>query len=256
MTSPQDPSLNLVALGRTESTNTQAHRRAAAGAPHGTLLWAEEQTKGRGRQGREWISPPGNLYASLILRPKCDPTTATQLAFVAALGVGDFLARYLEKTIPVHYKWPNDVLVNGRKIAGILAESTMGKAQDLAWVILGVGINVATHPEKVEWPATSLRAEGAEPPEIPELVEKFGRSLLFCYNEWQEKGFPPIRKAWLERAAGLGERIRVRASEATFEGTFTGLDEDGALLVLKDGDKSPSRITSGDVFPMKILASL
>ncbi|MCE2510083.1 MAG: biotin--[acetyl-CoA-carboxylase] ligase [Alphaproteobacteria bacterium] len=256
MTSPQDQALALVALGRTESTNTEAHHRAGAGAAHGTLLWAEAQTKGRGRHGREWISPPGNLYASFILRPACDAATATQLAFVAALGVGRFLSRYLDAAIPVHFKWPNDVLVSGRKIAGILAESTMGKTQNLEWVVLGVGINIETHPEGVEWPATSLRAQGGNPPEIAELVEVFGQSFLFCYNEWQEKGFSPIRKAWLERAAGLDEPVRVRLGEESFEGTFVGLDEDGALLVLKDGDKDPSRVTSGDVFPMKVLAGL
>ena len=255
-TSKQDQPLTSIALGRTESTNSEARRRAEAGAGHGTLLWAAAQTKGRGQRGREWISPPGNLYASFILKPACEVAEALQLAFVAALGVGHFLSRYLDEATPLRYKWPNDVLVNGRKIAGILAESTMGKTQTLEWVVLGVGINIETYPEGVEWPATSLRAQGAKPPEIAELVEAFGRSFFFCYNEWRDEGFRLIREAWLRHAAGLGGPIRVRLDKETFEGTFTGLDEDGALLVLKEGDKDPSRITSGDVFPMDILESL
>lgn len=255
-TSKQAASFTSIALGRTESTNSEARRRAEAGAEHGTLLWAEAQTEGRGRRGREWISPPGNLYASFILKPACEVADVLQLAFVAALGVGRFLSDYLDEATPLHYKWPNDVLVNGRKIAGILAESTMGKTQTLEWVVLGVGINIESYPEGVEWPATSLRAQGGKAGEIAELVEAFGHSFFFCYNAWQDEGFPSIREAWLRRAAGLGGPIRVRLDQETFEGTFTGLDEDGALLVLKEGDEEPSRVTSGDVFPMDVLESL
>lgn len=255
-TSKEDKPLSVIGLGRIESTNSEARRRAEVGAAHGTLLWAEAQTKGRGRRGREWISPPGNIYASFILRPACDVAQALQLAFVAALGVGHFLANYLDEDARLHYKWPNDVLVNGHKIAGILAESTMGKTQTLEWVVLGVGINIKTYPEGVEWPATSLCAQGAKLPKIAELVEALGRSFFLYYNEWRDDGFYPIRKAWLQRAAGLDGPIRIRLDKEILEGTFTGLDEDGALVVLKEGDKEPSRITSGDVFPMDILESL
>lgn len=245
----------LIALGRTDSTNAQARRHAETGAAHGTLLWATEQTAGRGRLGREWVSRPGNFYASLVLRPACEAKKATQLAFVAALAVGTCLAEPLGETERC-YKWPNDVLVNGRKISGILAESMMGKGEALEWMVLGVGINVASHPENVEWPATSLHALGGKPVEIAKLVEGFGHAFFFWYKEWQEQGFGPIRQAWLAHAAGLGEPIRVRLHQETIEGTFTGLDEEGTLLVLKDGDRAPCRVMAGDVFPIGVLGNL
>ncbi len=250
--SAKPSSLTILALGPVDSTNAEARRRAEAGAEHGTLLWATSQTKGRGRRGREWVSPEGNLYASLVLRPTCPTTEAVQLAFVAALAVGSFLSDHLAETVALGYKWPNDVLVDGRKIAGVLAESVMGEGEGVRWVILGVGVNIASHPEGVEWPATSLRAAGVEIPEMAELAKAFGCALLYCYDEWQEEGFRPIRKAWLKRAVGLGGPIRVRLEKETFEGTFVDLDEDGALLVLREGEKRPSRVTAGDVFPVGV----
>ncbi len=250
---PNFEDIPVIALGRTDSTNAEGHRRAEAGAAHGTLLWATEQTAGRGRRGREWISKPGNLYASLVLRPDCEAKRATQIAFVAALAVSGFLGDYFSEAKRLQHKWPNDVLVDGRKLAGILAESRMGKGAALEWLVLGVGVNVDSYPEDVEWPAISLREIGGKPAEIAELVEAFGRAFTFWYNTWQKNGFESIREAWLDRAVGLGEPIRVRLQQETIEGLFTGLDEDGTLLVLKAGETVPFRVTAGDVFPTAVL---
>jgi len=242
---------SLIALGRTDSTNAEARRRAETGAAHGTLLWATEQTAGHGRRGREWVSKPGNFYASLILRPACEARQATQLAFVTALAVGALLeARF---GVGPRYKWPNDVLVDGCKIAGILAESMMGKDQGVEWMVLGVGINVASHPEGVEYPATSLHGLGSKRVKIAELAEAFGEAFFRCYDSWEKEGFAPVREAWLRRAAGIGEPIRVRLEQETIEGKFEDLDAEGALLLLKEGSADPVRITTGDVFPMSVI---
>src|SRR5206468_1374206 len=142
---------------RIGSTNDEATALARAGAGSGTLVWAAEQNTGRGRRGRSWRSPPGNLYLSLVQRPECSPASAAQLGFVAALGLGDAIT---ELGLRPSYKWPNDVLVNRRKLAGILLESEMTAGGGLDFVVIGVGVNIAVAPEGVEFPTTSLVAEG------------------------------------------------------------------------------------------------
>lgn len=242
------PVYRLVPLERVESTNDEAKRLAAAGAEDGTLVWAREQSKGRGRQGRSWTSPPGNLYLSLVLRPDCTPAEAAQLGFVAALGVGDGVGSVAPPMVEVHYKWPNDVLFNGRKGAGILLESNMSPDGGLDWLVLGIGVNLRSHPEDTEFEATSLCFEGA-PPELSavDLLEAFARHFLSWVNRWLEDGFAPIRKRWLDHAHGLGEQIRVRLPNETLTGRFHDLDERGALL-LETADGAMRSIAAGDVF--------
>ena len=124
MTTPALPGFfQPVYLDATDSTNDEAKRRARSGAPEGTLIWAGAQSAGRGRQGKSWFSPPGNLYLSLVLRPRCDVAQAAQLSFAAALAVGDACRGLLPAGAGLAYKWPNDVLVSGKKVAGILLES-------------------------------------------------------------------------------------------------------------------------------------
>src|SRR6185436_13795822 len=119
-------------------------------------VWADEQTAGRGRRGRTWLSPPGNLYLSLVLRPNDPPARAAQLGFVAALGLGDALAGLAGPRLQPRYKWPNDLLVNGKKLAGILLESENAAADRVDFVVIGIGVNIAVAPDDVEYPATSL----------------------------------------------------------------------------------------------------
>src|SRR5512146_93191 len=124
------------------STNDEAKALARAGAPDGTIVWAGEQTAGRGRRGRVWRSPPGNLYVSVVLRPDATPARAAQLGFVAALGLGDALRRLAGPALNLRYKWPNDVLANGRKLAGILLESETSTKVRVDFVVLGLGVNI------------------------------------------------------------------------------------------------------------------
>ncbi|MCU0895838.1 MAG: biotin--[acetyl-CoA-carboxylase] ligase [Rhodospirillales bacterium] len=246
----------LIALDEVDSTSTMAKRLCAADAEDRTLVWALRQTAGRGRLSRTWISPSGNLYVSLILRPEADATRATGLTFAAAVAVADAVAEVLGAQAPVRCKWPNDVLVGGRKVAGILLESSTSAAGLLQWVVIGIGVNVASHPPDTEtmYPATSLSAEGAAGVDVERALEVLCRHLDRWLRRWAEEGFPTVRSAWLERAHGLGAAIAVRAGdEAVLRGVFRGLDEDGALILDQAGARR--RVTAGDVLPGQAPAS-
>lgn len=241
------PAYRLVALNAIGSTNDEAKRLAREGAEDGTLVWAREQTGGRGRGGRGWVSPPGNLYISLVLRPECPAAQAAQLSFVAALGAGGALGAVLPPLVDLQYKWPNDVLLNGRKVAGILLEGESSGGAGFDWLVLGIGINVESHPAEAMYPATSLRAEGATEATVETMLEGFARHFQSWVSRWLDEGFAPVREAWRERARGLGEAIRVRLPDTEASGTFLDLEPDGALLLgLADGTRQ--RIAAGDVY--------
>lgn len=229
------------------STNDEAKRLARSGAEEGTLVWALEQTLGRGRRGREWVSPRGNLYASLVLRPACPLDRAAQLGFVAALAVGDALAALVPGLREPALKWPNDVLVGGRKIAGLLLEAEIGENGNLAFLIVGVGINLVSAPTDAEFPATSILGEGHRPPEPAATLEAFAPHFDSWARCWREEGFAPVRAAWRTRARGLGEPIRVRLETTTLHGRFADIDHQGVLLL--DTPDGRRRISVGDVFP-------
>ena len=142
------------------STNDAAKALARAGAAEGTLVWAGEQTAGRGRRGRGWVSPPGNLYLSLIMRPAVAPARAAQLGFVAALALAEGVGALCGPALEIRCKWPNDILVAGRKLAGILLESEITDGDAIDFVVIGTGTNLASQPSGVEYPATSLAEQG------------------------------------------------------------------------------------------------
>ncbi len=227
-----------------DSTSEEARRLALAGE-HGPLwVIAEEQTKGRGRRGRDWISRKGNLFASHLLEVDAPAETCATLSFVAALSAADTVAA-LASNARVTLKWPNDVLLEGRKASGVLLEGAPNGA--LQRLIVGIGINLAHHPEGMETPAISLAAvtHATHSPEdaLACLVAAWDR----WYALWREGGFAPIRAAWLSRAGGLGETVTVRTGQSEMMGVFETLDEDGALrLHLEDG--RISRVTAGEVF--------
>ncbi len=249
MREPKLPSVyKLISRDAVDSTNAEARRLAAAGedeAPDGTVVWAKQQTAGRGRRGRGWESPPGNLYCSMILRPERPADEAAQLGFVAGLAVYDALGLLGEPGHEVHLKWPNDVLLNGRKVAGILLESEASRADLPPWIVLGLGLNVGFHPADTEFPATSLRAEGWPSTEV-DVLEAYCRGFLSWTAKWLDQGFDPIRKNWLWRCRGRDEEIEVRLENETVSGIFTDLDANGALVLEIGGEER--RITAGDVY--------
>lgn len=240
------PAYRLVALETVDSTNEEAKRLARQGAPDKTLVWAISQTAGRGRSGRVWSSPRGNLYLSLILRPACAAARAVELGFVAAVALGEAL-RAEAGDLPFAFKWPNDVLLRGRKLAGILIEADSGSSTALDWLVLGVGVNVASHPTGTEFSATSLKAESTAPLSVEGLRDAFAACFLEAMAGWQRQGFPPVRERWMARATGVGAAITVRLPNATLRGRFVDLDADGALLLELEGG-AVRRITAGDVF--------
>ncbi len=224
-----------------DSTNDEARRQAASGARHGLVIWADRQSAGHGRQGRAWQSPPGNLYCSILLRPDRAAAEVAQLSFAAALAVCDALPAGLAPRC----KWPNDVLVGGKKIAGILLESEASGA-GVAWLIVGIGINIVNHPDGTETPATSLAALGTDTTPGAVLGE-LCRHFLRWYAMWHDRGFAPLREAWLARADRLGGDIRVRYGATETHGRFVDLDASGAL-VLENGE-GRRHISAGAVFP-------
>ena len=229
------------------STNDEARRLARRGAQEWTLVWALEQTAGRGRRGRVWTSPRGNLYASVILRPGCHVGRAAEIGFVAALAVGDTFG-VLERVAGFSFKWPNDVLVRGRKVAGILLESESPRGEDAEFVVVGIGINLASSPADTEFPATSIAEEELGRVSPAEALEAFAHHFEAWVRRWREEGFAPVRVAWLARAISLGQPIRVRLAAATLHGRFLDIDEHGALLLNTAGEFR--RISTGEIFPV------
>ncbi|HYG84911.1 MAG TPA: biotin--[acetyl-CoA-carboxylase] ligase [Azospirillum sp.] len=242
------PGFHVVALDSVGSTNDEAKDRARSGSPERTVVWARRQESGRGRRGRAWTSPEGNLYTSTILRPRVTPAVAAQMSFVASLAIAETAEAFLPAMAVVRCKWPNDVLVNGRKIAGILLESEAELGSGLAWLVLGVGINLLHFPEGTEFAATSLAEEGAEHPDPAAALEVYAGRLAAWYERWQAEGFAPVRAAWLARAVNLGGPVVVRLSDRELTGTFVDLDSDGVLLLDRGDGGAPVRIAAGDVF--------
>ena len=226
----------------------EARRLAEAGAEDRTLIWAQQQIGGRGRRGRPWISPPGNVYSSLLLRPgTLAPSHGTELSFLTAVAVAETAVELVPASCRVACKWPNDVLIDGAKCAGILLESQSGPDGLIGWVVIGVGINVMSAPEAVEYPVTSLAAAGARA-DVATVLATYIGCLAAWLARWEAEGFAPLREAWLDRAAGLGRPVRVRLDDREIEGVFESLDDAGALIVVK-ADGSRERVLAGDVFP-------
>jgi BirA family biotin operon repressor/biotin-[acetyl-CoA-carboxylase] ligase len=242
------PGYRLLYYDSIGSTNDRAKDLARKGAEEGTLVWALEQTAGRGRRGRVWSSPRGNLYLSLILRPDRPVGRAAQLGFVAALAVGGALRAILPRVERLAYKWPNDVLIDGRKVAGILLESETVAPEKLSFVVVGVGINLTASPQGTEFPASSIMEEGLG--EImPEVVlEEFVAHFRWWNARWRTEGFAPVRASWLAAAAiARGEPIRVRLDTLALHGRFLDIDHEGNLLIDCSGECR--RIPAGEVFP-------
>src|SRR5476651_1582982 len=182
---------------RIGSTNDEARRLAASGAPHGTVIHADEQAAGRGRFGRTWFSPPGNLYLSVLLRLDLSPARGSELSFVTAITVADAVDALLPKQTKSVLKWPNDVLVNDGKIAGILVEN-LGDAQ-----IVGVGLNILETPRNAPYKTATLVGAGGIAT-VDGARDILLDNLAKLLEAWTEHGFEPIRAAWLERAHPIG----------------------------------------------------
>jgi BirA family biotin operon repressor/biotin-[acetyl-CoA-carboxylase] ligase len=229
-----------------DSTNAEARRRAEAGAGGPVWITAAVQTAGRGRRGRAWSTTKGNLAATLLMTTDAPPVEAAQISFVAALAAADLADACLGEGA-ARLKWPNDVLIHGKKAVGILVES--GPRDDgRIWLAVGIGVNLAHAPENLERPATAFAEHMAAPPPEPQAaLEVLADRFEAWRAAWATQGFGPIAQAWTVRALGLGERCEARLPNRTLTGVAEGLDFDGALRLRLD-DGGLERITAGDVF--------
>lgn len=239
---------SLVALASVDSTNEEAKRlaaRAGSPAPDGTVVWAETQAAGKGRRGRAWISPPGNLYCSILLRPARPLRETAGLGFAAALAIGEALAGWCAPE--AHPKWPNDVLLNGRKVAGVLLESRSGGGEIPDWVVIGMGVNLAAYPKDAEFPATSLAAEGCASPMPRAALGAVLGAFARWRGRWLDGGMAAVLEPYRRAVRGIGEAVTVRLEGETLRGTFEALDDDGVLRLRLPGGQE-RRIAAGDVF--------
>ena len=232
-----------------DSTNAEARRRALAGEPGPLWIWSARQSQGRGRGGREWVSQPGILFASLLIGLNCPLRVASQLALVAGIVAFDTIAKLIayEGRSEVLLKWPNDVLLAGEKVAGMLLENVGGTNDNRSVVVIGTGINLASHPENLPQPAVSLATYGMTVTPA-DALEALAASTVEWLDRWGEGAcFPTIRRAWLDRAGPTGRPLTVRVGSQEAEGVYGGLDADGALRLLMPGG-GEYRVTAGDVF--------
>ena len=225
----------VVHYERIDSTNSEARRLAEAGERGPLWIWSDEQTGGRGRHGRAWVSEPGNLYVTCLFQTAAPASAAAQISFVAAIAVHEMASQLLPRA-QFFLKWPNDVLMGGAKFSGLLAEVVSTSPTRIA---LGCGINLAHAPSGTPYPVAALGLQFTP----DSVLQKFAVSLWNWLEIWDEgRGFPAIRSGWLERAAGVGKEVSVEG----MAGRFGGLSADGALLMtLADGTQR--QIYAGEV---------
>ncbi len=229
----------VVRLDAVDSTNTEARRRAGPAGAGRLVVWARRQEQGRGRHGRNWVSPPGNLYASVVL-PVADGRRPALEVFRVGVCLAEAVREVAGGRVPVHLKWPNDLLVEGAKLAGILADT----APERAAAVVGTGVNLVSHPAAASQPATDLAAAGAPGVSPARLLAAYLGRLAARAEEDPGR----VLERWRELALAAGTALRVRVGPAEVSGRYADIDDDGALLLdLADGRRR--RIVAGDVFP-------
>lgn len=235
------------------STNDEAYRLGIAGAEEGTVVIAGSQTRGKGRLARSWHSPAGsNIYTSLILRPHLPPAATPQISLVAGVAVAELLEQYCPGKVEL--KWPNDVLVNGKKICGILAQMKTA-AEDVDFVVVGIGINVNIgadqFPEDIRKMATSLAVSTGREISRMELINSLYKNFAKWYKKLLQNGFAAIKEKWLDLAALLiGQHVQVMFLDETVSGKALDLDEDGSLIILTANNEK-LKISAGDATILK-----
>jgi BirA family biotin operon repressor/biotin-[acetyl-CoA-carboxylase] ligase len=234
------------------STNDEAFRLGIAGAPEGTAVIADSQTKGKGRMQRLWHSPPGsNIYTSILLRPNFKPDQAPQISIAAGVAVAEILSQYCPGQVQL--KWPNDVLLNKKKLSGILAQMKTS-ADGIDFVVLGIGINVNIGykqlPSEIQSIATSLAIETGREIDRLELIISLYENIAKWYKELAQRGFDAIKEKWLNLAPMIGRQVQVRFCSEGVSGEALGLDDDGSLIILTVNNETV-KVSAGDATILK-----
>ncbi len=234
-------------LDTTDSTMAEAARRAASGLAGPTWIMAHEQTAGRGRRGRDWTSEAGNLAATLVYRPEATPAEAARRSFLAAVALFEALAIHVDRT-RLSLKWPNDVLMDGGKVAGILLESA-GQGPFVDWLAIGIGVNLASAPGDVRdaaFPPVALADDGGPKVDAEEFLTHLADAFATQEGKLDAFGFGRIREDWLRHAARLGEVIVARTGTEEITGVFETIDEAGNLMLRTP--QGTRAISAADVF--------
>lgn len=233
----------LVHLKSIDSTNSEAMRRLAAGAAPGEIILADQQTGGRGSRGRGWASNSGDFFASVTV-PLSGAHPPSDFAFVTAVAAGDAINPLLPKGMSVAFKWPNDILVNSRKLAGILIEIAEKPG---AVAVIGIGINLKTRPANEEFNAVGLAELGTDI-DADTMAALFCESLSIWLDRWRDKGLGDVLECWRHFAAGIGEAVRVELADGSIaSGVFSDIDETGRM-VLQMANGAIQHLSTGDVF--------
>ncbi len=238
---------NCLVYDEVDSTNSQAKRLSQEGKLSGpTWIRANRQTAGRGRQGRTWQSASGNLMCSLAMNSRCAPAELAQLSFVTALAVRDAIAN-IAPELNAELKWPNDVLLEGAKVSGILLESFPTPQPQETCLVIGIGVNLADFPKDTPYPATSVGERAGKTVDPDTMLEHLSFAFAKRHENWMLQGFSAVRQDWLAHAWNWRKPIRVRLPSEELHGTFADIDEAGALILqLPNG--AIRTITAGDVF--------
>ena len=228
------------------STSDLCRARAADGEADGLAVLALRQTQGRGSRGRDWQSPVGNFYGSVLLRPREPARDAGQWSLLAGVALADALASLLPPSAALRLKWPNDVLLGDAKLAGILVDSAAGPDGWLEWLVIGAGVNLEVAPE-VPGRRVAAVADVAAPPTPPAFAELLLAALDHWCNRRLRDGFAPVRAAWLARAPAVGSPVTLRIGQDRLGGDFAGLGADGSLLLHTGG--RTAAFSTGEVLP-------
>jgi BirA family biotin operon repressor/biotin-[acetyl-CoA-carboxylase] ligase len=229
-------SYKLLIFDEIDSTNEEARRLVNCGVGGNMVIWASKQTAGRGKGGVKWVSDEGNLYLSIILDlKKSEIESSPQISFLAAVALRNVLAKYIDKR-KIQLKWPNDVLINGAKIAGILLESTIRLGKPVNQLVVGVGVNFLKYPKKnLEYKATSIISHTSDLT-LEKLFDSYMQNFHEILQIWKKSGFEQLKQQWLDSAYKLGEVVTVKDVNQRITGVFNSINNKGEIMIeLIDG---------------------
>lgn len=206
------------------------------------VIVAKSQTNGHGRYGREWVSKEGNLYFSLLIKPENKQFLTPLLSFISCVALSKSLENLVSSEIKISYKWPNDLLINNKKVAGILL-----KNKDNDFIIIGIGVNITSNPQNTEFEATNLEEQNIKNLKAEKILTEFLNNFENLYQNYQNFGFAPIRNLWLKKAFKLNEEIKVNLADQKLTGLFKNLDNTGNLI-LKCDNEEVKTISSAQIF--------